>query len=69
MLCIHSFQVTPSHVPPALATQLVVQCQPLKVSSRALEILERITTRCFYIISYTPHLSPSPGVHLVLKDT
>lgn len=35
MLCIYSSRVTPSPMPPALATQLVVQCQPLKVRFRA----------------------------------
>ncbi|XP_024396760.1 uncharacterized protein [Physcomitrium patens] len=31
MLCVYSSQVKPSPVAPALATQLVVQCQPLKI--------------------------------------
>jgi hypothetical protein len=31
MLCIYSSQVTPSPMPPALATQLVVQGQPMKI--------------------------------------
>ncbi|KAG0566404.1 hypothetical protein KC19_7G061500 [Ceratodon purpureus] len=31
MICVYSSQVTPSPEPPALATQLVIQCQPLKI--------------------------------------
>lgn len=51
MLCVYSSQVKPSPVAPALATQLVVQCQPLKVRSGP-KNFGTPTAKFSYAISY-----------------